>query len=83
MVSSSMASSNEYTDVAFQALGLPTVKIEDLNYQKTFPTKNLMTFINFNEVYNLKQEVQEKDKLSPEHVNATTSYINLLRFARL
>ena len=39
-------------DVAFQALSLPTVKIQDLRYQKTFPTK---------EVDNLKQEVQEKE----------------------
>ena len=58
-----MATSNEYTDVAFQALGLPTVKIQDLTYQKTFPTKNLMNFITFNEVYNLKQELQEKDDI--------------------
>ena len=39
-------------DVAFQALSLPTVKIQDLTHQKTFPTK---------EVDNLKQEVQEKE----------------------
>ena len=39
-------------DVAFQALSLPTVKIQNLKYHKTFPTK---------EVDNLKQEVQEKE----------------------
>ena len=39
-------------DVAFQALSLPTVKIQDLTHQKTFPTK---------EVDNLKQDVQEKE----------------------
>ena len=39
-------------EVAFQALSLPTVKIQNLKYHKTFPTK---------EVDNLKQEVQEKE----------------------
>ena len=54
-----MASSNEYTDVAFQPLSLPTVKSQDLEYQQTFPTKNLTKV--FNEVHNLKQEGQEKE----------------------
>ena len=54
-----MASSNEYTDVAFQPLSLSTVKIQDLKYQQTFPTKNLTKVLN--EVDNLKQEVQEKE----------------------
>ena len=46
-------------DVAFQALSLPTVKIQNLKYQKTFPTKDLTKVLK--EVYNLKQEVQEKE----------------------
>ena len=46
-------------DVAFQALSLPTVKIRDLKYQKTFPTKDLTKVLK--EVDNLKQEVQEKE----------------------
>ena len=46
-------------DVAFQALSLPTVKIQDLKYQKTFPTKDLTKVLK--EVDNLKQEVQEKE----------------------
>ena len=46
-------------DVAFQALGLPTVKIQDLKCQKTFPTKDLTKVLK--EVDNLKQEVQEKE----------------------
>ena len=46
-------------DVAFQALGLPTVKIQDLKHQKTFPTKDLEKVLK--EVGNLKQEVQEKE----------------------
>ena len=46
-------------DVAFQALGLPTVKIQDLKHQKTFPTKGLTKVLK--EVDNLKQEVQEKE----------------------
>ncbi|CAH3019883.1 unnamed protein product, partial [Porites evermanni] len=46
-------------DVAFQALSLPTVKIQDLKYQKTFPTKDLTKVLT--EVDNLKQEVQEKE----------------------
>ena len=54
-----MASSNEYTDVAFQALSLPTVKIRDLKYQKTFPTKNLTKVLK--DVDNLKQEGLEKE----------------------
>ena len=54
-----MASSNEHTDVAFQPLSLSTVKIQDLKYQQTFPTKHLTKVLN--EVDNLKQEVQEKE----------------------
>ena len=46
-------------DVAFQALSLPTVKIQDLKYQKTFPTKDLTKVLK--EVDNLKQQVQEKE----------------------
>ena len=46
-------------DVAFQALNLPTVKIQDLKYQKTFPTKDLTKVLK--EVDNLKQKVQEKE----------------------
>ena len=46
-------------DVAFQALSLPTVKIQDLKCQKTFPTKDLTKVLK--EVDNLKQEVQEKE----------------------
>ena len=46
-------------DVAFQALSLPTVKIQDLKYEKTFPTKDLTKVLK--EVDNLKQEVQEKE----------------------
>ena len=46
-------------DVAFQALSLSTVKIQDLKYQKTFPTKDLTKVLK--EVDNMKQEVQEKE----------------------
>ena len=46
-------------DVAFQALSLPTVKIQNLKCQKTFPTKDLTKVLK--EVDNLKQEVQEKE----------------------
>ena len=46
-------------DVAFQALSLPTVKIQNLKYHKTFPTKDLTKVLK--EVDNLKQEVQEKE----------------------
>ena len=46
-------------DVAFQALSLPTVKIQDLKYKKTFPKKDLKKVLK--EVDNLKQEVQEKE----------------------
>ena len=46
-------------DVAFQALSLPTVKIQDLKCQKTFPTKDLTKVLK--QVDNLKQEVQEKE----------------------
>ena len=46
-------------DVAFQALSLPTAKIQDLKCQKTFPTKDLTKVLK--EVDNLKQEVQEKE----------------------
>ncbi|XP_073259113.1 uncharacterized protein [Porites lutea] len=46
-------------DVTFQALSLPTVKIQDLKCQKTFPTKDLTKVLK--EVDNLKQEVKEKE----------------------
>ncbi|CAH3179154.1 unnamed protein product, partial [Porites evermanni] len=46
-------------DVAFQALSLPTVKIQDLKYQKTFPTRHLTKVLK--EVDKLKQDVQEKE----------------------
>ena len=46
-------------DVAFHALGLSTVKIQDLQYQKTFPTQELTKVLK--EVDDLKQEVQEKE----------------------
>ena len=46
-------------DVAFQALSLPTVNIQNLKYQKNFPTKDLTKVLK--EVDNLKQEVQEKE----------------------
>ena len=46
-------------DVVFQALSLPTVKIKNLKYQKSFPTKDLTKVLK--EVDNLKQEVQEKE----------------------
>ncbi|CAH3019900.1 unnamed protein product [Porites evermanni] len=52
-------------DVAFQALSLPTVKIQDLKCQKTFPTKDLTKVLK--EVNNLKQEVQVlEDQLQNE-----------------
>ena len=52
-------------DVAFQALSLPTVKIQDLKCQKTFPTKDLTKVLK--EVDNLKQEVQVlEDQLQNE-----------------
>ncbi|XP_073259131.1 uncharacterized protein [Porites lutea] len=52
-------------DVAFQALSLPAVKIQDLKYQKSFPTKDLTKILK--EVDNLKQEVQVlEDQLQNE-----------------
>ena len=52
-------------DVAFQALSLPTVKIQDLKYQKAFPTRHLTKVLK--EVDNLKQEVQVlEDQLQNE-----------------
>ena len=52
-------------DVAFQALSLPTVKIQDLKCQKTFPTKDLAKVLK--EVADLKQEVQVlEDQLQNE-----------------
>ena len=46
--------------VAFHALGLPTVKIQDLKYQITFPTKQLTKVLK--EVVNdRKQDVQAKE----------------------
>ena len=47
-------------DVAFQALGLPTVKIQDLKYQITFPTKQLTKVLK-DVVNNLKKDVQAKE----------------------
>ena len=52
-------------DVAFQALSLSTLKIQDLKYQKTFPTRHLTKVLK--EVDNLKQEVQVlEDQLQNE-----------------
>ena len=52
-------------EVAFQALGQPTVKIQDLKYQITFPTKELQTVLK--KVDDLKQEVQVlEDQLRKE-----------------
>ena len=52
-------------DVAFQALSLPTVKIQSLKLQKTFPTKDFTKVLK--EVNNLKQEVQDlEDQLQNE-----------------
>ena len=48
-------------EVAFQALSLSTVKIQDLKYQKTFQTKDLTKVRK--EVDDLKQEVQQLRKL--------------------
>ena len=48
-------------EVAFQALRLSTVKIQDLKYQKTFQTKDLTKVRK--EVDDLKQEVQQLRKL--------------------
>ena len=48
-------------EVAFQALSLPTVKVQDLKYQKTFQTKDLTKVRK--EVDDLKQEVQQLRKL--------------------
>ena len=44
---------------AFQALGLPTVQIQDIKIQKTFPTEDLRKILK--EVEELKQELQEKE----------------------
>ena len=47
-------------DVAFHALGLPTVKIQNLKYQITFPTKQLTKVLK-EVVDNRKQDVQAKE----------------------
>ena len=44
---------------AFQALGLPTLKIQDIKNQTTFPTEELRSILK--EVDDLKQELQEKE----------------------
>ena len=46
-------------DVAFQALGLPTVKIQEIQNQATFPTKHLLNILK--EVDNVKKDLQEKE----------------------
>ena len=46
-------------EVAFQVLGLHTVKIQDLKNQKTFPSEELQQILK--KVDDLKQEVQEKE----------------------
>ena len=46
-------------EVAFQVLGLHTVKIQDLKNQKTFPTEELQQILK--KVDDLKQEVREKE----------------------
>ena len=46
-------------EVAFQGLGLHTVKIQDLKNQKTFPTEELQQILK--KVDDLEQEVQEKE----------------------
>ncbi|CAH3174518.1 unnamed protein product [Porites evermanni] len=46
-------------EMAFQVLGLHTVKIQDLTNQKTFPTEELQQILK--KVDDLKQEVQEKE----------------------
>ncbi|CAH3019612.1 unnamed protein product, partial [Porites evermanni] len=46
-------------ELAFQVLGLHTVKIQDLKNQKTFPTEELQRILK--KVDDLKQEVQEKE----------------------
>ena len=46
-------------EVAFQVLGLHTVKIQDLKNQKTFPTEELRQILK--NVDDLKQKVQEKE----------------------
>ena len=46
-------------EVAFQVLGLHTVKIQDLKNQRTFPTEELQHILK--KVDDLKQEVREKE----------------------
>ena len=46
-------------DVAFHALGLPTVKIQEIQNQATFPTKHLLNILK--EVDNVKKDLQEKE----------------------
>ena len=46
--------------VAFHALGLSTVKIDEIKNQKTFPTDELHKILK--EVDDVKQELQEKEK---------------------
>ena len=46
-------------DVTFQALGLPTVKIQEIQNQATFPTKHLLNILK--EVDNVKKDLQEKE----------------------
>ena len=46
-------------EVAFQVLGLHTVKIQDLKNRKTFPTEEFQQILK--KVDDLKQEVQEKE----------------------
>ena len=46
-------------EVAFQALRLPTVKLQDLKNQKKFPTEELQAILK--KVDDLKQEVQHKE----------------------
>ena len=47
-------------DVAFQALGLSTLRIQEIRKQRSFPTEELAKILK--KVYDLHQELQEKEE---------------------
>ena len=68
-------------DVAFQALGLPTVKIQDLKYQITFPTKQQKSSKKLlmigNRTFKQKSVSARSLKFGRRHLHSAFSFLNL------
>ena len=66
---------------AFQGLGLSTCQIQDIKYQRSFPTEELRSVLE--KVNNLRQELQEKDeKLQKKETNYKKKETNFKRKQR-